>query len=283
MLSHLTSESRNRLNWRTEDGQLRLEPETGAQASDGLDNNCNGLFDEPGGLMVEIMGLAGRRAWIDMYEVTVFDNPDCTGNRYGEATDDYPAEWPADGPNTIDLYACSLPGLVPSGALSRWRAARACQAQGKRLCTNAEWKLACATEMSLFPWNVVTLPPNTCNDAWTGPGVAVPAGSYPDCTPNEGTGDEPTHDMIGNLAEWVADDHSGDESNGHGLLGGWSYSLHVCFYYGTNCRDAVQGVQFDEDVVNGLSNCIPGDEEFYGFLPTTARQDFGVRCCLDGP
>lgn len=264
-----------------EDAVLRLEPETGQEAIDGLDNNCNGIADEPGGVMVEIQEMAGGRVWIDAYEATIFDNPDCTGNRYGAAADDYPAEWPAAGPNSIDLYACSLPDLVPSGSLSRWRADRACKAQGKRLCSNAEWKKACATGISRYPWNVVQLPPETCNDAWTGPGEPTPTGSYPDCTPNEGPADERTYDMIGNLAEWVADDHPLDPDMG--LVGGWSYSLTICLLYGDNCREAVAGVQFDEDVVDDLSNCIPNDKVYEGFPPTMVRQDFGVRCCMDGP
>lgn len=254
------------------------EPELGVQASDGLDNNCNGLVDEPGGLMVEVIGLAGRRAWIDVYEATIFDNPDCTGDRYGAANDDYPAGWPMSGSKQIDLYACSLADLIPSGSLSRVRAARACQAQGKRLCTRGEWVLGCATAGSTYPWGGVFLPDDICNDALSGPNTPVAAGAFGQCT-----GDDNTFDMIGNLAEWVSDVHPTDPAMG--LLGGGSYALVFCLFdAGANtCYPVDLQEQLHLDFMGRLSNCVIGDEQIYGFLPTEGRPEFGVRCCLDGP
>jgi len=264
----------NDCDGQTDEGLLPTEPELGDQATDGLDNNCNGLVDEPGGLMVEIDGLAGGRVWIDVYEATIFDNPDCTGDRYGAAGDDYPAGWPMSGAKQIDLYACSLPGLIPSGYLSRVRATRACQAQGKRLCTRGEWVLACAVEGSKFPWGGVVLPPGTCNDALSGPNEPVEAAQYNQCT-----GIDNTYDMVGNLAEWVSDSHPVDPEMG--LLGGGSYALEICHY--SVCHPADPGDPFEVGQLHDLNNCIPGDQDIDGYPPDQGLPEIGTRCCLNGP
>ena len=286
-----------------EDLPMLMVPETGPQALDGIDNNCNGLVDEVGGMSVPQIQPDGSTIWVDAYEVTLFQNPDCTGTRYGENVDDYPAGFEPDNP-TIDLYACSIGGLVPSGHLSWYRARSACEAQGKRLCNRNEYARACIVgEPSLFPYGPMFLP-GVCNDPFQEIGQAVETGSYENCTNGS------TFDMSGNLAEWILDWHF--ESPGFAHVAGWGFSPIECII-GFNCYDLVhgpmeqacssdgecgpadtpicyQGWCTDEvwhDIIReNLANCIASDNDPLGrdvFAVGEARPELGTRCCYDGP
>jgi hypothetical protein len=245
-----------------------------------LDNNCNGLVDEKGGVMVPVNHVDG--VWIDAYEMTVFENQDCSGRRYGENSDDYPDGFPADGQDvSVVLYACSLPGIVPSGYMSRFRAQLACAAQGKRLCTEEEYVNACSNSVSLFPYDSIVFSPGLCNDPMGGAGQARPTGSYPDCSTNQ------TFDMSGNLAEWIA---KNSQYDGWGFVDGWSYSDFVC-QPRLNGQEGMElhcsnldlaGVDVD-DVLKRLLSCPIQNDVFLQFPVKTVRADFGGRCCVDGP
>ncbi|HOX43936.1 MAG TPA: MopE-related protein [Myxococcota bacterium] len=258
-----------------EDATFVLQPEAGAQASDGLDNNCNGLVDEPGGVMVPILNYPNT--WIDAYELTVFENPDCTGARYGQASNDYPATWPAGLDATTTLYACSLSGLVPSGYLSWYRALRACQAQGKRMCSREMFLRACSNGMSMyFPYGF-NFAEGQCNDPVVGPLHATAAGSYPACSVGNGT-----FDMSGNLAEWVSDDSV--SSPGQGVLASWSFDRRICFE-GASCYTADPGYAGDLEYLIRLLDCNVENTVLGldSYPRETVRLSFGARCCLDGP
>jgi hypothetical protein len=259
-----------------EDGELRLEAELGAQAGDGLDNNCNGLIDEPGGVMVPLPNYPG--VWIDAYEMAVFDRPDCTGSRYGAAADDYPAGWPVDGnPPAVELYACSLPGVIPSGHLSWYRARNACQAQGKRLCGRREFSGACH-ESSEWPYGPLYTP-GICNDALSGAGQVAASGEYAGCA-----SEVQAHDMVGNLSEWVQEWVAGDpECADCARIGDWGYA---CEYY----RRGLEPVSCsrppddeDRDEIQRLSDCPVEDSTRNAFPRSTALVHFGARCCYDRP
>ena len=259
----------------TDEDALRLEPEAGAQAGDGQDNNCNGLTDEPGGVMVPVPGRPG--VWIDAYESTVFERADCAGARYGEASDDYPPGFPAEGEATVQLHACSLAGLVPSGHLSWYRALRACLAQGKRLCEAMEWNLGCSADL-LVPYPYGDSPVvGFCNDPGTGPGHATPAGSYPACTsPSR------TYDMSGNLSEWTDSLDPDPLHPNCSYLGGASYLCELCDYAeGCDACDPASSTH-ERNMAQAL-NCIPSDRYFESFPRATAFAYLGARCCLDGP
>ncbi len=252
----------------TDEDALVLEPEDGPLAGDGLDNNCNGLVDEPGGVLVPLPGYPGT--WVSAYEVTVFDGPDCTGNRYGEVDDDYPLEWPADGAASVDLYACSLPGIVPSGHLSWHRAQRACRAQGMRLCSKLEWGAACTGgQARAFPYGP-RFTPTACNDMQAGAGQVEPTGTRPGCT--AGTG---TWDMSGNLEEWVFDAHVDHPTMR--MRGGGGYACVLCnLDEGCwTCGDMPE----DDERIRFLSDCLIQDDDNATCPPERAEPWYGTRCC----
>ena len=257
-----------------EDGVMVFEAETGPAASDGIDNNCNGLTDEPGGVMVPMLGDPPK--WIDAYETSVFENADCTGVRYGEASADYPATWPATVNGSIELYACSLEGLLPSAYLSWHQARRACEAQGKRLCTAREFGSSCNNGQSTwFPYGQGFVP-GGCNDAIAGEAQALPTGAKAGCTAGNGT-----FDMSGNLAEWLADWDQNRAGQAH--LGGWSYACTL-IQEDASLLTCNLGNQIHLDTLEWITDCNLQQGHSYESYPLEGQQAFiGTRCCMDGP
>src|SRR5262249_57996819 len=90
------------------------------------------------------------------------------------------------------VYAASIPGVFPAACTTWFQAAQACALSGKRLITNREWQDAAAGTPDLFPDDGAT----TCATA-AGP---LFTGSRGGCVSSWGVAD-----MIGNVAEWVAD------------------------------------------------------------------------------
>ena len=124
------------------------------------------------------------------------------------------------------VRAVSLRGAVPQGYISQVEASAACQAAGKRLCSDSEWLRACqGAAMTTYPYGN-TREPGTCNDArsvhpavelygtsdsWIYAHLDSPCinqeanglaltGSHAGCVTTEGA-----FDMMGNLHEWTAD------------------------------------------------------------------------------
>lgn len=64
-------------------------------------------------------------------------------------------------------------------------------------------------------------------------------------------------------------------------LPGGSYSLVFCLL--DTCYQGDPGDENDVAVFDSLNDCVPGNSEFNGHPPDQARQEFGARCCLDGP
>jgi hypothetical protein len=94
-----------------------------------------------------------------------------------------------------DIFAVSLPGVLPSANITWFQAQAACKNARKRLPSNAEWQAAAA--------GTNTGPDDhgsTCNtDAGVGAST-VPTGSRASCVSTD-----LAFDMVGNLSEWVAD------------------------------------------------------------------------------
>jgi len=153
-------------------------------------------------------------ACIDRYEATMYDNANCSGVRYGEIADDCPGGFPdlVESSNctgtclgypvttpSIDLYACSVVGVRPSGFLTWYQAKRACENVGKRLCTESEVFSACqGPDGRTYPYGT-TYVGDACNAQDYGALTTVPTGSLSMC---EG-GYLGIFDLAGNVEEWT--------------------------------------------------------------------------------
>ena len=97
---------------------------------------------------------------------------------------------------TNDIYAVSLPGVLPSAHITWFQAQQACKNARKRLPSNAEWQAAVAGTPE--PGSVPQL--TDCNTANLSANPLSPTGSRSRCVSADGA-----FDMVGNLWEWVAD------------------------------------------------------------------------------
>jgi formylglycine-generating enzyme len=138
-----------------------------------------------------------------------------------------PVPWsPYRNPGATPVRAVSARFAIPQSTISGDQAAAACQAAGKRLCSNSEWLRACrGPDMLTYPYGNTRLP-GVCNDSRTShpvadyfgtPGPWTPeqlqhpcinqqwntvdrAGANAQCLSAEGA-----YDMMGNLHEWTSD------------------------------------------------------------------------------
>jgi len=110
----------------------------------------------------------------------------------------YPAGYATCADNgqncTNDIYAVSLPGVLPSAYATWFQAQAACKNARKRLPSNAEWQAAVVGTPDPGPDNGTT----DCNTQSVFTTVAT--GSRSSCVSTDGA-----FDMVGNLDEWVAD------------------------------------------------------------------------------
>ncbi|HOX42879.1 MAG TPA: SUMF1/EgtB/PvdO family nonheme iron enzyme [Myxococcota bacterium] len=188
----------------------------------------NAGLEEPPGLGGCPAGMApvpGGSACIDRWEAFLEElSADGPGPRS-----------PYFNPGAARVVARSAPGAVPQGYVSRLQAGQACAEAGKRLCTRAEWELACrGSEGRTYPYGN-TRQDGLCNDAravhpaveYFGTSAAwiwseldhpclnqladglAPAGAHPGCATPEGV-----LDLMGNLHEWV-DDPAGTFKGGY--------------------------------------------------------------------
>jgi len=100
----------------------------------------------------------------------------------------------------IDKYEYpNKKGAVPRSGVTYTQAYNLCKAQGKRLCTEAEWERACkGPSNNLFPYGM-SFKNRACNTSEAGFGKILPSGSLPGCKSGFGV-----YDMSGNLLEWTA-------------------------------------------------------------------------------
>jgi hypothetical protein len=118
---------------------------------------------------------------------------EATSCRVGTVMDDY-APCADSGQNCgNDIYALSLPGVIPSTLMTWFQAQAACKNARKRLPTNAEWQAAVAGTPDPGSDNGTT----DCNTGNVGP---VLNGARSGCVSEDGA-----FDMVGNRTEWVAD------------------------------------------------------------------------------
>jgi hypothetical protein len=112
----------------------------------------------------------------------------------GTSSDDY-APCADNGQNCAnDIYAVSLPSVIPSAFNTWFQAQEACANSGKRLPTSAEWQVGANGTPDPGPDDHTT----TCNT--DNNDTATLTGARSRCVSARGA-----FDMVGNLFEWVAD------------------------------------------------------------------------------
>jgi len=132
--------------------------------------------------------------WIQRGRATEADLVAAGATQLGKEGHDY-APCADDGQSCADdIYAVSLPSVVPSASITWFQAQEACADAGKRLPTNAEWQVGVNGTPDAGPDDLVT----DCNTF--SPFTVAPTGSRSRCVSARGA-----FDMVGNLYEWVAD------------------------------------------------------------------------------
>ena len=113
------------------------------------------------------------------------------GTASSGVADDY-APCTDNGQNCAnDIYAVSLPSVLPSAFITWFQAQAACANSGKRLPTSAEWQVGANGTPDPGPDNGTT----DCSSA----GLSL-TGARSSCVSARGA-----FDMVGNVYEWVAD------------------------------------------------------------------------------
>ena len=180
---------------------------------------------------------------------------DSDGDSDADSDADGPTECPADMAEIpsisvcIDRYEASLgagdvavaiAGVLPWVEVGWPTASSACEAAGKRLCTEAEWIAGCqGTSGSIYPWGD-TWENGICNDGDPDVGletVLLNTGSLPTC---EG-GIDGVFDLAGNVWEWTS-----DCASGRCIIHGGSYRNGQTQFQCTN-NDDVGGGGYGQD------------------------------------
>jgi len=132
-------------------------------------------------------------AKIKLGTATLADLTAAGATSLGTLSDDY-APCRDDGQNCADdIFAVSLPAVVPAANITWFQAQEACANSGRRLPTSAEWQLGATGTPDAGGDNGTT----NCNS--NALSVTL-TGARKDCESARGA-----LDMVGNLSEWVAD------------------------------------------------------------------------------
>ncbi|RJO66371.1 MAG: hypothetical protein C4523_12735 [Myxococcales bacterium] len=212
---------------------------------------------------------------IDKYEAVAMENSDCTGTIYGQNEDDFPEGFQdcvncmEDGlcvdhfdcrteawaPQTEPVYACSVPGIIPTRFITWYQARRACVNVGKTLCSSDQWVQACeGPENNEFPYG----PDYMDSVCWDNAGGEEPlespgeTGGRIGCESSYGV-----FDQSGNVSEWL----STAEVEGINY-----YLINGCYWL---C---------DHTNTEALS-CV-GEIPYYTGA-WISRESIGFRCCLN--
>ena len=181
----------------------------------------------------------------------------------GAKADDY-APCLDNGQNCDDdIYAASLPSVIPSANITWFQAEEACANSGKRLPTNAEWQVGANGRPDPGPDDGVA-DCNTSSD-----GAASLTGSRSSCVSGRGA-----FDMVGNLAEWVADWVPLPE-----FCPGWaSFSDDDMCFAGASTNTNSPGALVRGGAFAALGGRRAGPYAIHPFAPFHATTFIGFRC-----
>jgi hypothetical protein len=176
----------------------------GVEICDGIDNDCDGVVDE--------LNSASNRTTDDVLVRVKSGAVDVTMFAY-EATR-YDANGTSNGFDST-RRPCTVPGKLPWSNVTMSEAEAACALIGPswRVCTAAEWQMACGglPTATTFPYGSSYVAAScNGNDYLTGMGktaAPIPAGSAPACASVISTSPSlKLFDMSGNVKEWTATD-----------------------------------------------------------------------------
>jgi len=209
-----------------------------------------------------------QRFFIDRYLVT--------NSQFREFVGKHPEWQPGKVSNELDngnYLKDWQNGSFPAGKANHpvvnvnWYAAMAyCQAQGKRLPSEAEWEYAArgGLESPLFPWGDKPVNPKLANYSAAGLHTTSPIGSYP---PNR----YGIYDMAGNVWEFLADEWNKYPSGEPTVADDARVDLPNSFF-AVRTRRVIRGGSFDGDPINLWV-------EYRDSHPPNGSQPFvGFRC-----
>lgn len=211
--------------------------------------------------------------FVDLHEVTASDFAQCVSAQACERPDYRPGSSQTYGVDGLEDHPVNLVDWQQAVAFCTW--------MDRRLCSEAEWEKAahggcefyddCLAETPRYPWGAA---PATCSLAiFKGPNYLDPAGCGTVATWTVGSvpaGQSPygALDMIGNVAEWVADCWHGGYGGAPPDGSAWIVGCESVFR-------VVRGGHW-ASTVGELSTAART-----AYAPITADYYTGFRCCKD--